>query len=119
MAERGILERKESRLFGLLPRTRWPAVDRTHEQEVRRTLESVLVQYTTPDDRTGVLVAVLAAIDKAHKVVHGLSNREVKKRAKEVADGDWAAKAVKDAIAETYTAIAAVVAATAGATGSS
>jgi hypothetical protein len=114
MAERGILERKESRLFGLLPRTRWPAVDSTHEQEVRQTLDSVLVQYTTPDDRTGALVAVLVAIDKAHKVVHGLSNREVKKRAKEVAAGDWAAKAVKDAIAETYAAIGVVLAATAG-----
>ena len=96
MAERGILERQESRLFGLLPRTRWPAVDMHPRAGGARTLTSVLVQCTTPDDRTGALVAVLVAIDKAHKVVdHGLSNREVKKRAKEVADGDWAAKAVK------------------------
>lgn len=118
LADRGILERKDSKLFGLMPRTRWPAADTTHEQEVRRQLDAVLVQYEQPDDRTGALVAVLVAIDKAHKVVNGMSTREVKKRAKEVAAGDWAAKAVRDAIKETQTAIAAVVAASAAATAS-
>lgn len=118
MADRGILERKESRFFGVLPRTRWPAVDSSHEEDVRSALTSVLVQGTTPDDRTGALVAVLVAIDKAHQVVDhdGMSRRDVRKRAKEIADGAWAAKAVRDAIAETYAAIGAVVAATAGAT---
>lgn len=117
LADRGILERRENRLFGIIARTRWPAADKSHEQELLQNLESVLVQYATPDDRTGALVAVLAAIGRAHKVVPGLSAREVKKRAKEVAEGAWAAKAVRDAIAESYAAIGAVVAATAGATG--
>jgi hypothetical protein len=116
MADRGILERRESRLFGVLPRTRWPAADSSHEEEVRRRLDAVLVQYEEPDDRTGALVAVLAAIGRAHRVVDGMSDREVKKRAKEVADGDWAAQPVREAIRETYAAVAAVVAATAGST---
>lgn len=118
LADRGILERQESRLIGMLPRTRWPAADSTHEAEVRERLTSVLLQGTTPDDRTGALVALLVAIDKAHQVVDhaGMSRREVKRRAREVADGAWAAKAVRDAITETYAAVGAVVAATAGAT---
>ena len=46
----------------------------------------------------------------------GVSDREVKKRAKQVADGQWAAKAVKDAIAAaTAATMAAMTAATAGA----
>jgi hypothetical protein len=114
MADRGVLERREDRLFGVLPRTRWPASDRSREEEVRRTLDSVLVQGTTPDDRTGALVGVLVAIDRAHKVVPGLSSREVKKRATEVAEGAWATTAVRDAIRETSAAVGAVVAATAG-----
>jgi hypothetical protein len=121
LADRGILERRESRLVGMLPRTRWPAVDSTHAAEVRATLTSVLVQAATPDDRMGALVAVLAAIDRAHKVVDrgGMSRREVKKRAKEVADGEWAAKGVRDAIKATNAAVIAVVAAGAAAAGSS
>lgn len=116
MADRGILERRESRLFGMLPRTRWPAADSTHEAEVRRSLASVLVHCTTPDARTGALVAVLSAVDRAHKVVDhdGLSRREVKKRAKEVADGAWAATGVRDAIKATNAAVVAAVAAAAG-----
>lgn len=121
LAERGIVERRESRMLGMLPRTRWPAADSIHEATVRQSLTSVLVQGTTPDDRTGALVALLLAVDRAHKVVDhdGMSRREVKKRAKEVAAGAWAAKAVRDAIEATYAAVVAVVAATTAATGSS
>jgi hypothetical protein len=115
MAERGILERRESKVLGLLPRTRWPAADTSHELEVRQALTSVLVQGTTPDPRTGALVAILAATDRAHKVVDrdGRSRREVKARAKEVADGAWAAAAVRHAIQATSVAVTAAVAAAA------
>jgi hypothetical protein len=60
----------------------------------------VLVDGSEPDPRTGALVALLHAVDRAHKTVphDGLSDRDVKKRARQVAEGQWAAKAVKDAI---------------------
>lgn len=117
LADRGIVERRQSRLLGMLPRTRWPAVDSSHEADVRSALASVLVQGTTPDARTGALVAVLAAIDRAHKVVDhdGMSRREVKKRAAEVSEGTWAASGVRDAIQATYAAVTAAVAAVAAA----
>jgi hypothetical protein len=119
LVERGILERHDDKVLGLFPRKRWPARDSTHEEEVRRGLTASLVQGAQPDDRTGALIALLAAIDKAHKVVdhQGLSSREVRKRAKEISEGAWAAKAVRDAIAAANAAvIAAVTASTAGAT---
>ena len=118
LAERGILERRDEKVLGLFPRTRWPARDSLHEESVRRALRVVLVDGNEPDPRTGALVALLYAVDRAHKSVphDGLSDREVKKRAKEVADGQWAAKAVKDAIAAaTAATTAAITAATAGA----
>jgi hypothetical protein len=82
----------------------------------------VLVQGNPPDPRTGALVALLHAVDRAHKTVphEGLSDRAVKKRAKEVADGQWAAKAVKDAIAAaTAATMAAMTAVTAAAVATS
>jgi hypothetical protein len=119
MADRGILERRQSRLLGMLPRTRWPIADSTHEAAVRQSLTSVLVQGTTPDSRTGVLVAVLSAIDRAHKVVDrdGMSRRDVKQRAKEISEGAWAATGVRDAIKGTNAAVVAAVAAAAAAGG--
>jgi hypothetical protein len=121
LVARGILERREDKVLGLFPRTRWPAVDTTHEDAVRRDLGAALVQGVQPDQRTACLIALLSAIDRAHKVVDrdGLPAGQVRKRAKEIAKGDWAAKAVKDAISASTAAVtAAVVAASTGAAAS-
>ena len=121
LVERGILQRRDTRLLGIFPRRRWPTLDASHEQDVRRSVTQVLVEGAEPDQRTGALVALLAAIDRAHKVVdhEGLSSHEVRKRAKQIAEGAWAARAVRDAIAAATAATAGAVAATAGATATS
>lgn len=113
MADRGVLERRESRLLGMLPRTRWPAADTAHEASVREALTAVLVRGATPDARTGALVALLWALDRAHRVVDrdGSSRREVRRRAQEVSEGAWADSRVRPAIQAAH---AALTAATAG-----
>lgn len=113
----GMLERREAKILGVFPSTRWPAADRTHQEAVRRDLVSVLVSGNEPDPRTGAIVALLHAIGRAHKSVphEGLSSREVRARAKEIADGQWAAQAVKRAIDATTAATIAVVTAAAAA----
>jgi hypothetical protein len=118
LAERGILERRDDKLLGLFARTRWPARDSSHEDAVRRALTTVLVDGNEPDPRTGALIALLHAVDRAHKTVphDGVTDRDVKKRAKEVAEGDWAAKAVRDSIAATQAAITAALVASSAAT---
>lgn len=121
LAERGILERREGKVLGLFPRTTWPVVDSTHEEQVRRAVTAALVEGAEPDERTGALIALLHAVDRAHKTVphEGMSSGEVRKRAKEIARGDWAAKAVKDAIeASTMVVIAAAAGAAAASSGS-
>jgi Golgi phosphoprotein 3 (GPP34) len=118
----GILRREEGKVLGLFPSTRWPAVDRSHEADVRRKLGDALVHGVQPHQRTAALVALLSSLDLAQKVVDagGLPGREVRKRAKEIADGDWAAKAVRDSIAAAQAAVtAAVIASTTAATTSS
>ncbi len=118
LVERGLLERREDKVLGMFPRKRWPTADRAHEEQVRRSLTAVLVSGAEPDQRTAALIAVLSAIDKAHKVVdhQGMSSRDVRKRAKQISEGAWAAKAVRDAINASTAAIAAVAASTAATT---
>lgn len=117
---KGILQRRDDKVMGLFSRKRWPAVDSRHESDVRRRLGDALVRGVQPEERTAALVALLSALGLAHKVVdrEGLPVGEVKKRAKAIADGDWAAKAVKDAVAAAQAAVAAgaMVATTAAAT---
>ena len=98
-------------MLGLFPRTTWPARDARHEESVRTLLQGALVQRLTPDARTTALVALLAAIDHAHQVVDrgDVPAREVKARAKEISEGAWAAKAVKDAVAAAQAAVTAAV----------
>ncbi|GAA2152247.1 hypothetical protein GCM10009844_35410 [Nocardioides koreensis] len=121
LVERGILARRDRRLLGLFPTKRWPMVDAGHEQDVRRALRAALVEGAEPDAHTGALVALLSAVGRAHKVVEheGLASREVRRRAKEIAEGAWAATAVRDAIrAATAATTAAVTAGAATAAGS-
>lgn len=119
---RGVLRLEEDKVLGLFPRKRWPTVDSSHEDAVRRQISAALLEGATPDDRTAALIALLLAIDRAHRTVDldGVSARTVKKRAKEIAEGDWAAKAVRDAVAAAQAAMmAAVMASTTAATTSS
>ncbi len=122
LVERGVLEQRQDRALGIFPRTRWPAVDSSHENDLRRDLGNALVHSLDPDARTAALVALLLALDQVHRVLEHepLSNRDLKKRARQIADGEWAAKGVADAIAATNAAVtAAVVASTTAATTSS
>jgi hypothetical protein len=78
---------------------------------VRALIQGPLVQGTSADARTSALISLLAAIGQAHKVVErgDVPAREIKARAKVIADGDWAAKAVKDAVAAAQAATAAAM----------
>ena len=115
----GIVRRQEDKVLGLFPRRRWPAVDAGHENDLRRRLGDALLRGVEPDQRTAALIALLSALDVAHKVIdrEGLPTGQVKRRAKDIAQGDWAAKAVRDAVRAAQAAVTAAAVA-AGAAGS-
>ncbi|MFI7063245.1 GPP34 family phosphoprotein [Kribbella sp. NPDC050124] len=116
LAERGVLEADQDKVLGLFPVTRWPAKDARHEAEVRTALENVLKVGTTPDERTGALVAMLSALNVVPKIVtDAIDKRALKQRAKEIAESDWAADAVKKAVAEMQAAVTTAVVVSAGA----
>ena len=118
LAASGALVKTEGTVLGFIPRTTWPAADPAGEEDIRRRLHAALVDGTTPTERTVTLVALLQVTGLLNKVVPTENKRALKAKAKELTSGDWAAKAVKDAIAEaaaaTTVAIAGASAASAG-----
>lgn len=111
LEERGLVHPVKGTVLGVFRRTTWPAADRTHEDAVRRLIQGPLVNGTSADARTSALISLLHAIGHAHKVVDrgDVPAREIKARAKEIAEGDWAAKAVKDAVVAAQAAMAAAM----------
>lgn len=111
LADRGVLQREEDRVLGLFPRTTWPTRDSSHETALRQRLRDALLRGADPDPRTAALIAVLSAMGVVHKVVddEGIGGRALRTRAKQVAEGNWAAKAVKDAITATQAAVTAMI----------
>ena len=104
LADRGILERRDDKLLGLFPRTRWPAINTLRKSEIHRAITRCLVEGAQPDPRTGEIIALLAAIGQAHTAITpgtstSLTKRQLTKRAREIAKDHWAAAAVKDAVA--------------------
>ena len=107
LAEDGILQRQDDRVLGLFPRTRWPATSTAREAAVLEQLRLALLQGATPEPRVAALASILSALDRVPATlgVRGAEAREAKRRAKELAKGDWPSKAVSDAIAATMSAV--------------
>jgi hypothetical protein len=109
----GVLAKEEGKVLGVFPRRRFRTRDPEPEELIRRRLQAALVGGETPTERTTALVALLQAANRIPKVVDSDDKRALKARAKQLTEGDWAAKAVKDAIDETF-AVMASIAATSG-----
>jgi Golgi phosphoprotein 3 (GPP34) len=121
LAASGVVRAEEGRILGVFPTHRWPARDVRQEAEARELITGALMRRTAPDARTSALIALLHALRCEHKVVDaracGLSRRQLRERAAEMARGDWASEAVRRAIDEMMAAI--ILATTAAAAASS
>ena len=106
---RGVLDRREEKVLGLVTRTRWPSRDPSRKEAIRRGLVVILVQGGRPDARSAALIGLLLAVNRLHRTVShpDASARSVKKRAKEVAEENWASPTIKDAVAVATAATAA------------
>ena len=106
---RGVLDRREEKVLGLVTRTRWPSRDPSRKEAIRRGLVVILVQGGRADARSAALIGLLLAVHRLHRTVShpDASARSVKKRAKEVAEESWAGPTIKDAVAVATAATAA------------
>jgi hypothetical protein len=93
-------------VLGLFPTRRLPAQDVTHEATVRSRILAAL-SGTTPDERTAALIALLSALHAVTTVFEVPDKRAARRRAKEIAEGQWAATAVRKAVEAVYAATAA------------
>jgi hypothetical protein len=102
LVESGVLRTEADRILGIFPTHRWPTNDAAHESSVRATLLTALREGATAEARTGALISLLLALNAVQQTVDpdslGLSKQELKANAKRIAEGDWAAKAVRQAI---------------------
>ena len=114
LAAVGALDRQVHKVLGLIPWSTWPARDRGHEDEVRGRLQGALVVGTTPAERTVALVGLLQVTGLVGKVLPDQDRRLVQRRARELSEGDWVAKAVKQAVDEAAGGAVAVALASAG-----
>lgn len=105
LAEHGVLTPETVKVLGLIPRTTWHLAAPGVEDEIRQRLQSALIAGLTPTERTVALIALLEATGVLTKVVETEDKSAMHKRAKALSEGDWAAKAVKDAIAEAAAAM--------------
>ena len=73
-----------------------------------------------PDARTAALIALAHAVGCVDKIVdrrqHGLSRRELRARAAQIAKGNWASAAVRKAIEEMMAAVIVTITAAGSAT---
>lgn len=114
---RGLVRRETRRVLGIFPSTTWTPVSPMAGHAVRERLWATLVVGQDPDAPTAALVALLLATDSLHKALPGQDKRALKQRAKQVAEGSWAADSVRKAISAVQTAIlASVMVATTAAT---
>ena len=106
---RGVLDRREEKVLGLVTRTRWPSRDPSRKEAIRRGLVVILVQGGRADARSAALIGLLLAVHRLHRTVShpDASARSVKKRAKEVAEESWASPTTRDAVAVATAATAA------------
>ena len=96
----GAVDERAGKILGFIPHTTWPERDRSVEDEVRRRLHGALVAGLTPTEGTVTLVALLQVTGALTKVLEVEDRKALKARAKELAEGDWVATAVKQAIEE-------------------
>jgi hypothetical protein len=117
LLERGLVTAREERFLGVIRRTRFPAADRAQVHVLRMELESALLHGQQPTARTAAVIGVLSAIDALPRVIdrRGRSKNDIRRRAREIAAGDWAAESVRDAVRAAQAAIIAATTAAAAA----
>ncbi|WP_433222614.1 GOLPH3/VPS74 family protein [Dactylosporangium sp. CS-047395] len=115
----GVLRRDQDRVLWVFPRTRYASAtgaEPAAETEVRRELAAALDGAGPVSARTAALLGLLQAVGLARKVFPDRPAKELKARLDEIAAGNWAAEAVRQAIARIQALIATMAAVTAATT---
>jgi hypothetical protein len=118
----GVLTEQPRRVFGVFPGRRFPLADPVPRDEALHRLRTAVIDGQQPDQRTAALASLIQAARLGARIFPDDDRRAVKARLAELAEGDWAATAVRKAIqaahAATVAAVTAASSASASASGS-
>lgn len=100
LTDQGRLTVKQARLLGIIPARAWPAADAQHTEELERGIQHVLVGERSPTPHEAAIISLLHAVAATAKVLGGagLDRRELKRRARAIAEGDAAGEVVRQAL---------------------
>ncbi|WP_309110118.1 GPP34 family phosphoprotein [Saccharothrix sp.] len=108
LAESGVLRREQDKVLLVFPRTRFPSpggVEPPLETEVRARLALAVGSGRPVDPRTAALCALIRAVQFDRQVFADQPRDVVKRRLKEISEGEWAAEATRKAIEEVQVAV--------------
>ncbi|MEU3650209.1 GPP34 family phosphoprotein [Lentzea sp. NPDC034063] len=114
---RGVVRVGSRKVMGIFPAKSYAITDEAAQNDVRKAVVEVAHGYRGADARTGSLITLLYAVKSVHKVVEG-DKRDMTKRAKDIAAGNWAGDAVRRAIEAIQAGVGAATAAAAAASSS-
>ncbi|OLR90228.1 GOLPH3/VPS74 family protein [Actinokineospora bangkokensis] len=109
LLRRRVLERRDHRVLGLFPATRTPVRDRAVAARLRGSVVAALTGPGRPEPHAAALVTLLHAIGALTTAVDLPDPRAAKARAKQISQGDWAADAVRKAVAAVNAVVIGVV----------
>ncbi|SDH25550.1 Golgi phosphoprotein 3 (GPP34) [Lentzea fradiae] len=117
LESRGAVRVEHRKVLGIFPARSYVVTDEARADEVRRVVGDVARGYRGADARTGSLITLLHAVKSVHKVVEG-DKRDLNRRAKDIAAGNWAGDAVRKAVEAIQAGVVAAATASAAAASS-
>jgi hypothetical protein len=114
LEDRGVVRVESRKVMGIFPAKKYVITKEAAQNDVRKAVGEVALGYRGADARTGSLITLLHAVKSVHKVVEG-DKRDMNKRAKDIAAGNWAGDAVRRAIEAIQAGVGAATAAAAAA----
>lgn len=102
LAAAGSVQRQRGALL-----TKWPIVDGSRPSAARARVDAVALGYGQFDAAEAALAGLVSAIGLSSQLYPGWGNRAVRRRLREIAAQQWAAEAVRRAIAAAESASAA------------
>ena len=111
--EAGVLRVERDRVLWVFPRTRYASATGTEpvaETAARRDLTGAVDGTGAVPARTAALLGLVQAVGLAGKLFPGRGGKELRARLDEIAEGNWAADAVRQSIAQIQAMIATMAA---------
>ncbi|WP_088976771.1 GOLPH3/VPS74 family protein [Micromonospora coxensis] len=108
LVDAGVLRRESDRVLLVFPRTRYPSptgAEPAAETDARRRMVEAVSSDGPVDPRTAALIGLTGAVGLDRKLFRELPKERWKARAAQLAAGDWASAATREAIAQTQAAV--------------